>query len=85
MEEFLGYDDVKVSRGCSEDNMEDIWFVRINMGMWVVGRANIHLVGDGAVKKLSLASHVKDNNGAAKEGKDQEHTTSVDKAGGGAR
>ena len=69
MKELLGGNEVKVSWGRSIDDMKDAGFIGVDMGAWVIGDADIHLVRDGAVKNLGLTTIVKDDHGLAEKRK----------------
>ena len=81
MKEFPGDNEVKMSWGRSIDDMKDAGFIGVDMGAWVIGDADVHLVRDGAVENLGLTTFVKDDHGSAEKRKNQEYTTSVDKGG----
>ena len=75
MKEVSRDNEVEASWGRSIDDMKDAGFIGVDMGAWVIGDADIHLVWDGAVENLGLTTSVKDDHGSAEKRKNQEYTT----------
>ena len=80
MKEFSWHDEIEVSWRGSVYDVKDARFVGVNVGAWVIGHTDVHLIWDGAVEYLGLSA-VKNDHCPAKKSEDQENAASIYKRG----